>query len=130
MCFSAYSSLQYPVLYYNVSVTDVTGSQTSLIYNNSACLPFTFELYPDSCGPFLISVTATNGIGTSDIARIEGIIIINTSVATDTLTHYLSSKAIDTQEDCSCYQNRGKYVHLHKLVLGSLLGERQPVCSI
>ena len=52
---------------YLVTVTDVTGMNTSLsgTYNTSQCLPITSDLSPDVCGPFMASVVAVNGVGSS-----------------------------------------------------------------
>ena len=52
---------------YLVTVTDVSGTNTSLsgTYNTSQCLPITSDLSPDVCGPFMASVVAVNGVGTS-----------------------------------------------------------------
>ena len=53
---------------YLVIVTDVSGTDTSLsgTYNTSQCLPITSDLFPDVCGPFMASVVAVNGVGTSN----------------------------------------------------------------
>ena len=69
ICFSADSNFQYPVDYYDVNVTDVTGLQTSLTgtYNNSQCLPIISESYPNVCRPFQVTATATNAHGTSNV---------------------------------------------------------------
>ena len=52
---------------YLVTVTDSCGTDTSLsgTYNTSQCLPITFDLSPDVCGPLMASVVAVNGVGTS-----------------------------------------------------------------
>ena len=56
-----------PVESYLVTVTDSCGTDTSLsgTYNTSQCLPIPSDLSPDVCGPFMASVVAVNGIGTS-----------------------------------------------------------------
>ena len=50
--------------YYLVTVTDVSGTNTSLsgTYNTSQCLPITSDLSLDVC----VSVVAVNGVGTSN----------------------------------------------------------------
>lgn len=50
---------------YEVKLTDSTGSLTRLsgIYSTSQCLTITSDLYPDACGPFQLSVAATNDVG-------------------------------------------------------------------
>ena len=53
---------------YLVTVTDSCGMNTSIsgTYNTSQCLPITSDLSPDVCGPFMASVVAVNGVGTSN----------------------------------------------------------------
>ena len=52
---------------YLVTVTDACGTDTSLsgTYSTSQCLPITSDLFPDVCGPFVVSVVAVNRVGTS-----------------------------------------------------------------
>ena len=54
-----------PVESYLVTVTDVSGTNTSLsgTYNTSQCLPITADLSPDVC----ISVITVNRVGISNI---------------------------------------------------------------
>ena len=95
---------------YLVTVTDVSGTNTSLsgTYNTSQCLPITSDLSPDVCGPFMASVVAVNGAGTSSVTvhlrvdpltclqntNFEGIIIIPHDVSVEEhvpFIHYYSS---------------------------------------
>ena len=71
-----------PVESYLVTVTDVSGTNTSLsgTYNTSQCLPITSNLSPDVCGPFMASVVAVNEVGMSNKTVL--LIKINTSCIT------------------------------------------------
>ena len=62
---SAYSYMEFPVLYVDVEITDITGIPSSLSgrYNATSLL---LNISSYVCLPVLVSATATNSIGTSD----------------------------------------------------------------
>ena len=81
---------------YLVTVTDVSGTNTSLsgTYNTFQCLPITSDLSPDVCGPFMASVVAVNGIGTSNIT-----------------VHKIKTESNFSSDSLPCFQIRGLCTH-------------------
>ena len=68
-CFDARFNPDDPAMY-ELNVTDVTGElipSLSHSYTTSRCLTLTSNLYPDVCGPFKVTVTATNQNGNNTI---------------------------------------------------------------
>jgi hypothetical protein len=64
---SAYSHMEFPVLYFDVEITDITGvpSELSGRYNASSGDPLVLQINSSVCLPVMISVNATNDIGTN-----------------------------------------------------------------
>jgi hypothetical protein len=68
---SAFSHVEFPVHYYDVEATDITGIPSDLTgrYNATRLgalhLPITSSPTPNGCLPVRVSASATNAIGTS-----------------------------------------------------------------
>jgi hypothetical protein len=83
---------------YEISVTDVTGSLTSLngVYSTSGCISVS-DLYPKICGPFQLSITATNSMGRERA--------------------HFTTPLRDTLTPCGCYREKGNNCMLYRVVL-------------
>jgi hypothetical protein len=74
--------MEFPVLYFDVEITDITGvpSELSGRYNASSGDPLVLQINSSVCLPVMISVNATNDIGmNSSYATLPHNYGINTS---------------------------------------------------
>ena len=85
---------------YEINVTDSTGSRINLsgVYNTSNCLSLTSDLYPDVCGPFQVSVVASNTVGR------------------ETAPPHLIGNNTREPTPCDCYTRKGLYASCREFV--------------